>query len=51
MASEGEGSVPTAESSQVAKLSIKDELALLSKSGRSEMRRGNSRMLGPALPS
>ena len=34
MASEGEGSVPTAESSQVAKLSIKDELALLSKSGK-----------------
>ena len=34
MASEGEASVPTTESSQVAKLSIKDELALLSKSGK-----------------
>ena len=48
MASEGEGSVPTTESSQVAKLSIKDELALLSKSGKVGNAKGKFKDAGPS---
>lgn len=49
MASEGEGSAPAAaESSQVAKLSIKDELALLSKSGKVGNAKGKLKDAGSA---
>ena len=48
MASEGEASVPTAESPQVAKLSIKDELALLSKSGKVGNAKGKFKDAGPS---